>query len=80
MQGSHRLQKYFNIQDCLEKSLKIKFSLKSTSKTLKGLEMSLKFTGGFNTVFGDLNQYKIVMPYLVQHMLHQIKATQFYTK
>ena len=29
-QGSHRLEKYLNIQDCLEKSLKITFSLKST--------------------------------------------------
>ena len=29
-QGSHRLEKYLNIQDCLEKSLKIKFALKST--------------------------------------------------
>ena len=28
--GSHRLEKYLNIQDCLEKSLKIKFALKST--------------------------------------------------
>ena len=28
-QGSHRLEKYLNIQDCLEKSLKIKFALKS---------------------------------------------------
>ena len=36
-QGSHRLEKYLNIQDCLEKSLKIKFALKSTGKTLKGL-------------------------------------------
>ena len=27
-QGSHRLEKYLNIQDCLEKSLKIKFVLK----------------------------------------------------
>ena len=26
-QGSHRLEKYLNIQDCLEKSLKIKFAL-----------------------------------------------------
>ena len=26
----HRLEKYLNIQDCLEKSLKIKFALKST--------------------------------------------------
>ena len=29
-QGSHRLEKYLNIQDCLEKSSKIKFALKST--------------------------------------------------
>ena len=29
-QGSHRLQKYLNIHDGLEKSLKIKFALKST--------------------------------------------------
>ena len=29
-QGLHRLEKYLNIQDCLEKSLKIKFVLKST--------------------------------------------------
>ena len=31
-QCSHRLEKYFNIQDCLEKSLKNKFALKSTGK------------------------------------------------
>ena len=43
-QGSHRLEKYLNIQDCLEKSLKVKFALKSTGKTLKGLEKSLNFT------------------------------------
>ena len=42
--GSHRLEKYFNKQDCLEKSLKIKFALKSTWKALKGLEKSLNFT------------------------------------
>ena len=30
VQGSHRLEKYLNIQDCLEKSLKNKFALKST--------------------------------------------------
>ena len=29
-QGSHTLEKYLNIQDCLEKSLKIKFALKSS--------------------------------------------------
>ena len=30
VQGSHRLEKYLNIQDCLEKSLKIKLALRST--------------------------------------------------
>ena len=30
IQGSQRLEKYLNIQDCLEKTLKIKFALKST--------------------------------------------------
>ena len=29
-QGLHRLEKYLNIQVCFEKSLKIKFALKST--------------------------------------------------
>ena len=38
------LKKDLNIQDCLEKSLKMKFALKSTGKTLKGLEKSLNFT------------------------------------
>ena len=28
--GSHRLEKYLIIQDCLEKSLKIRFALKNT--------------------------------------------------
>ena len=44
IQGSHLLEKYLNIQDSLEKSLKIKFALKSTRKTLKGLEKALNFT------------------------------------
>ena len=30
VQGWHSLEKYLNIQDCLEKSLKMKFALKST--------------------------------------------------
>ena len=42
--GSHRLEKYLNIQDCLEKFLKIKFALISTGKTLKCLEKSLNST------------------------------------
>ena len=38
------LESYLNIQDCLEKSLKIKGALKNIWKTLKGLEKSLNFT------------------------------------
>ena len=38
LQGSHRLEKYLNIQNCLEKSLKIKFALKSTGKQSKALK------------------------------------------
>ena len=30
MQGLHRLENYLTIQDCLEKSLRLKFALKST--------------------------------------------------
>ena len=30
--GSHRLEKYLNIQVCLEKSLKIKFALKNNQR------------------------------------------------
>ena len=30
LQASHRLEKYLNIQECLEKSLTIKFALKGT--------------------------------------------------
>ena len=30
VQGSHRLERHLNIQDCLENSLKIKSALKST--------------------------------------------------
>ena len=37
-QGSHRLEKYLNIQDCLEKSLKIKFALKVLEKYPKALK------------------------------------------
>ena len=32
VQGSHRLEKYLDIQDCLDKSLKIKFALKILEK------------------------------------------------
>ena len=40
-QGSHRLEKYLNLEGGLEKSLKIKSALESTGKSLKSLEKSL---------------------------------------
>ena len=40
-QSSHRLEKHLNLEGFLEKSLKIKFALKSTGKSCKGLEKSL---------------------------------------
>ena len=43
-QGSHRLEKYLNLEGFLEKSLKIKSALKSTGKSLKGLEKYLNST------------------------------------
>ena len=43
-QGSPRLEKYLNLEDFLEKSLKVKSALKSTGKSLKGLEKSLNST------------------------------------
>ena len=41
IQGSHRLEKYLNLEGFIEKSLKIKSALKSNGKSLKGLEKSL---------------------------------------
>ena len=60
----HMLEKYLDIQVCLEKSMKIKFSLKSTLRTLKCLKKSLNFTidRRIQLCFGDLNQFKIVVP------------------
>ena len=43
-QGSHKLEKYLNIECFLEEYLKIKSALKSTGKSLKGLEKSLNST------------------------------------
>ena len=37
-QGSHRLEKYLNIQDCLKKSLRINFALKILKKHSKALK------------------------------------------
>ena len=44
VQGSHRLENYLNLEGFLEKTLKIKSSLKSTGKSLKSLEKSLNST------------------------------------
>ena len=44
LQGSHRLEKFLNLEGLLEKSLKIKSALKSTGKSLEGLEKSLNST------------------------------------
>ena len=43
-QGLHRLEKYLNLEDFLEKFLKIKSALKSTGKSLKSLEKTLNST------------------------------------
>ena len=62
-QGSHRLEKYLNLEGLLKSPLKVKYALKSTGKSLKGLEKSLNSSIlGINTVDKDLNQYKIVGP------------------
>ena len=43
-QGSHRLEKYLNLEGFLEKFLKINSALKSTGKSLVSLEKSLNST------------------------------------
>ena len=48
-QGSHRLEKYLNLEGFLEKSLKIKSALKGTGKSLKSLEKSLNSTIFYRT-------------------------------
>ena len=37
-QGLHKLEKYLNLEGFLEKSLKMKYALKRTRKSLKCLE------------------------------------------
>ena len=49
IQGSYRLEKYFNLEGYLEKSLRIKSALKSTGKSLKSLEKSLNSTIFYKT-------------------------------
>ena len=41
IQGSHRLEKYLNLEGFIEKSLKIKSALKCTGNSVKSLEKSL---------------------------------------
>ena len=62
VQGSHKLEKYLNLEGFLEKSLKIKSE--NPGKSLKSLEKSLNssISVELNTVDRDLNQYKIVEP------------------
>ena len=49
LHGSRTLEKYLTLEGFLEKSLKIKFSLKSTEKSLKCLEKSLNSSIFFRT-------------------------------
>ena len=51
-QGLHRPEKYLNLEGFLENSLKIKYALKSTGKSCKGLDSPwiLLITVGINTV------------------------------
>ena len=58
------LKSTWNLEGCLEKSLKIKSALKSTGKPLKSLEKSLNSTisVGLTTVDRELNQYIIIVP------------------
>ena len=64
IQGSHRLEKYLNLEGCLEKSLKINYALKSTGKSHKVLQKSLNSTifCRIITIDRDLNQNKTDVP------------------
>ena len=75
-QGWHRLEKYLNLEDFLEKSLKIKYAFKSSGKSLKCLEKSLNYSIFCMTklLIEIKISIKLVCLYLVQQMLHQIKA------
>ena len=69
VQGSHRLEKYLNLEGFLKKSLKIKYALKSTGKLHKGLEKAFNssiFFVEINTDDRDLDQIKLLCLYLVQ--------------
>ena len=81
-QGLHRLEKYLNIQDCLEKSLKFKIFLEKYLKNTKrpGKVLEYYHLQEDSTLSSETQiSIKLRCLYLVQHMLHQIKAPQFYT-
>ena len=63
-QGLLRLEKYLNLEGFIEKSLKILSALKSTWKSLKKSPWILPIYVGLNTVDRELNQYKIVVPFV----------------
>ena len=65
LQGSHRLEKYLNLEGFLEKSLKIKSALKILENHSKALKSPwiLLFSVELYPVDRDLNQYKIVVPW-----------------
>ena len=75
-QGSHRLEKYLNIQECLEKSLKLHFALKNTQRHLKVLEFYY-LQHDSTLSLETLISIKLSCLHLVQHMLHQMKAPHF---
>ena len=60
-QGSHRLEKYLNLEGFLDKSLKIKYALKRSGKSLKDLKKSLN-SSIFSVGLKDQDQYKIDVP------------------
>ena len=61
-QGSHRLEKYLNLEGFVEKFLKIKKAMKSNEKLHKASLKSPKillFYVGINTDNSDINQIKL---------------------
>ena len=62
IQGSHRLEKYLNLEGFFGKSLKVKSALKSNGKSLESLEKPLNSTIFCRTFDRDLNQNKSVVP------------------
>ena len=63
--------KYLNLEGFLEKSLKIKYTFKSTGKSLKGLEKSLNSSSFCSTplLIEIWTSIKLLCLYLVQHLL-----------